>query len=103
MDRVECDDTVHITVAFSPRAGVVDEVALVLQRGATVGDALRESAMAVRHPEVNLAPLAIGVWGVLRSTEQALRDHDRVEILRPLKVDPKQARRLRYRAQRGTR
>jgi putative ubiquitin-RnfH superfamily antitoxin RatB of RatAB toxin-antitoxin module len=33
------------------------------------------------------------------SADSTLRDRDRVELLRPLAVDPKEARRLRYRGQ----
>jgi putative ubiquitin-RnfH superfamily antitoxin RatB of RatAB toxin-antitoxin module len=40
------------------------------------------------------------VWGKLTHLGDALRENDRVEIYRPLLVDPKEARRLRYRRQR---
>jgi hypothetical protein len=38
----------------------------------------------------------MGVWGRAREAESPLRDRDRVEIYRPLTVDPKEARRQRY-------
>ena len=38
---------------------------------------------------------AIGVWGKVRPSHYVLRDGDRVEFYRPLKADPKQARRAR--------
>ena len=41
--------------------------------------------------------LRLGVWGKPRSADTLLRDRDRVEIYRPLTVDPKEARRQRYR------
>jgi putative ubiquitin-RnfH superfamily antitoxin RatB of RatAB toxin-antitoxin module len=44
--------------------------------------------------------LSVGVWGALRGLDHPLRDRDRVEVYRPLKVDPKEARRLRYRSHR---
>ncbi len=91
-------DVLTVTVAYSPRAGEVDEVLLSLPEGATVADALRESGMAIRH---DTSELAVGVWGVLAALEERLRDRDRIELYRPLQVDPKEARRLRQQKQRG--
>ena len=91
-------DVMLVTVAYSPRAGEVDEVLLSLQAGATVADALRESGLAARH---DTSELAVGVWGVLAAPADKLRDRDRVELYRPLLVDPKEARRLRQQKQRG--
>ena len=92
-----------VTVVYSPRAGIVDAVALLLQEGATVADALRESGHAKRHAGIDATRPSIGVWGVPADLGERLRDHDRVEIYRPLQVDPKEARRLRQRKQRDTR
>jgi hypothetical protein len=41
--------------------------------------------------------LKVGVWGRLRPLDACLRERDRIEVYRPLTVDPKEARRLRYR------
>ena len=91
-------DMLSVTVVYSPRAGEVDEVLLSLQEGATVADALRDSGLAARY---DTRQLAVGVWGVLAALSDGLRDRDRVELYRPLKVDPKEARRLRQQEQRG--
>lgn len=91
----------RISVAFSPRAGEVDEVQLLLPDGATVADALRASAMQARHPAHALDGLPVGVWGAFCERDAPLRDRDRVELYRPLLVDPKEARRQRQRVQRG--
>ena len=93
MDRAE---VLSVTVAYSPRAGEVDEVLLLLPEGATVAAALRESGMATRH---DTRELGVGVWGVLVAPGDLLRDRDRVELYRPLRVDPKEARRLRQQRQ----
>jgi putative ubiquitin-RnfH superfamily antitoxin RatB of RatAB toxin-antitoxin module len=89
-----------VTVAYSGSARQVDRVALSLPAGATVGDALRQSGLIERHSEIEVASAKIGVWGKLRSLTDVLRDGDRVEVYRPLKVDPKEARRQRYRSHR---
>jgi len=100
MDRV---DELRVSVAFSPRAGEVDVVELLLPAGATVADALRESGMQSRHPGHALEKLPVGIWGAFCERSDLLRDRDRVEVYRPLQVDPKEARRQRQRAQRGSR
>jgi len=89
----------RVSVAYSPRAGEVDEVVLEVAAGATIGDALQASGLAARHPGLALERLPVGVWGSFRDRGDPLREGDRVELYRPLLVDPKEARRLRYKAQ----
>ena len=90
-------DTLQVSVAYSPRAGVVDEVLLKLSRGATLIDAVRASGMLERHADIDLTQARLGIWGRVQPPETLLRERDRVELYRPLTVDPKEARRLRYR------
>lgn len=90
-------ERLRISVAYSPRAGEVDEVTLELPAGATLIQAIRASGMAERHPGLDLCAAKLGVWGRVQPEAHVLRDRDRVEIYRPLRVDPKEARRLRYR------
>ena len=52
-----------VSVVYSPRAGEVDEVALRLAPGATVGDAVRASGLQARHPQAALDVLPVGIWG----------------------------------------
>ena len=96
MDQDRPGPRLSVWVVYSPRAGVVDQVSLSLAGGATLGDALRASGLLARHPGIDLAVQRVGVWGKPGALEDALRDQDRVEIYRPLTVDPKEARRLRY-------
>jgi uncharacterized protein len=94
------DALLAVCVAYSPRPGEVDEVQLALPSGATVQDALNQSGLLQRHAEIDVAAARVGVWSKLRALDHLLRDRDRVEIYRPLRVDPKEARRLRYRKHR---
>ena len=87
----------RVSVAYSPRARVVDEVEVELPEGSKVADALSASGLAERYPWLVLETVAIGVWGSFCAASDLLRDRDRVEVYRPLLVDPKEARRLRYR------
>jgi putative ubiquitin-RnfH superfamily antitoxin RatB of RatAB toxin-antitoxin module len=60
---------------------------------ATVGDALGLAALVVDGMEVAADRLA--VFGRTVTLASPLRDGDRIEILRPLATDPKDARRQR--------
>ena len=72
--------------------------AVELPDGATVADAIDASAIAQQFPGVDFGDLQAGLWG--KSVERAceVRDGDRVELYRPLEMDPRAARRLRARA-----
>ncbi len=89
--------SIRVSVAYSPRAGEVDEVLVDLPAGATLIEAVRASGMAQRHPTLDLAGARLGVWGRVETASHPLRERDRVEIYRPLLVDPKEARRQRFR------
>ncbi|MCU0968123.1 MAG: RnfH family protein [Rubrivivax sp.] len=89
-----------VEVVYCPRPGVADRVVLELGPGATIGDALEASGVTARHG-IEAQALRVGVWGKARDPSTPLRDRDRVEVYRPLVVDPKEARRLRYRRSRG--
>lgn len=90
-------EAITVSVAYSPRAGEVDEVTLQIAEGATLIDAVRASGLLLRHPAIELQQLRTGIWGRAQAPDTPLRERDRVEIYRPLQVDPKEARRLRYR------
>ena len=83
----------RVTVSFSPGPRQVRDQVLDLPEGATVADALRACGLAPGEGEV------VGVWGRKAAPLQVLRERDRVELVRPLLVDPKVARRERFRRQ----
>ena len=70
-----------------------ERVLLTLPPGSTALDAVQASGLLRRLPGGALG--RIGVWGRLVVPETRLRDRDRVEIYRPLIVDPKENRRKR--------
>ncbi|WP_137894180.1 RnfH family protein [Ramlibacter sp. 2FC] len=88
-----------VTVAYSPGPREVCELALDLPEGSTVEQALQASGLLQRFPELDPAQQGVGVWGRKAGLGQVLRDQDRVEIYRLLKVDPKLARRERFQKQ----
>jgi putative ubiquitin-RnfH superfamily antitoxin RatB of RatAB toxin-antitoxin module len=96
------DARLQITVIFSPLARDVREVVLQLTAGSTVLQALQTSGLLQLFPALDSSALALGVWGHKASLTQVLQDNDRLEIYRPLTVDPKVARRERF-ARQGAR
>lgn len=68
---------------------------VVLQMGATVADAIAAAELGEAAALVD--PQRLGIFGRRVPPEQTLRDGDRVEIYRPLALDPKEARRRRAR------
>ena len=97
MDRA--DGGLRIEVVYSAAPREVEIVALDLPAGSTVADALLRSGLPSRHG-LDAQLLRCGVWGRVQPLDHPLRDGDRVEVYRPLLVDPKEARRLRYKRQR---
>lgn len=71
-------------------------VLLQLSSGSTVLQALQASGLLQLFPELDTSSLALGVWGNTAGLTQTLQDQDRIEIYRPLRVDPKVARRERF-------
>ncbi len=63
--------------------------------GATVEQAIIQSGVLAQHPEINIATARVGIFGKIVAVDAPLHKGDRVEIYRPLKVDPKEARRRR--------
>ena len=96
----------NIVVVYSTGPRQTREWTLDLPEGSLVRRALAECGVMQAFPELPellaTGVLSVGVWGRACGADQALADHDRVEICRPLRVDPKVARRERFKGQ-GTR
>ena len=96
------DVNIQITVVYSPSPRDVREVDLSLASSSTVLQALQASGLLQLFPLINQQATMVGVWGRKANLSQMLRENDRVEIYRPLTVDPKVARRERF-AKQGAR
>lgn len=84
--------TIEVVYATALRQEVVR---LAMAEGSSLEQAILASGLPARHPEIDLAACAVGIFGVRASLATVLRDQDRVEIYRPLRVDPKESRRQR--------
>jgi hypothetical protein len=72
---------------------------LSLPPGTTVERAVNLSEINHLFPEIDLSRNKLGIFGKLVKPDRALQDGDRVEIYRPLILDPKDSRRKRARLQ----
>lgn len=94
--------SVTITAVFSPAARQVYEQLLRLEAGSTIASVL---ASLQRLPgfeslhNLNAETITVGVWGQKAASSHVLKNGDRLEIYRLLLVDPKVARRVRFKGQ----
>ena len=89
----------RLTVVYSPAPREVRQWELELPAGTTVLQALQASGIASEFPGLKLSGETVGVWGRKADLHERLRNADRIEVYRPLRVDPKVARRERFRSQ----
>ena len=68
---------------------------LSLPIGTTARQAVELSGIIGIFPEIDLSKNKLGIFGKLVGADAVLRNRDRVEIYRPLIVDPKERRRRR--------
>jgi hypothetical protein len=88
------DLQVEVVAALAPRQW--QAYPLTVEAGTTVAQALQRSGALATIPTQDIDALTVAVWGRKAELAQVLREADRVELLRPLRVDPKLARRLRF-------
>lgn len=93
------ENRLRVTVVYSPAAREVQEITLELTAPCSVLQALQESGLLAGFPEIDSLHTVVGVWGRKAALDLVLRDQDRVEVYRPLRVDPKVARRERFASQ----
>lgn len=97
-------ESLQITVVCSPAPRQVLELVVTLPAGACLMDAVRACSTEPPFKGLDIAGFEVGVWGRIVPLTQKLQAFDRVELYRPLTVDPKVARRERFASQgaRGT-
>jgi len=76
-------------------------VRLEMAPGSTLEQGIRASGLLERYPEIDLAANKVGIFGQPARLDTPLRANDRVEIYRPLLIDPRESRRRRAAASRS--
>ncbi len=95
-DQASHEKEISVEVAYAtPEKQVILKVNVI--KGATMIDAVHQSGILAEFPEIDLEKLKLGIFGKLEAKphERVLIPDDRVEIYRPLIVDPKEARKKR--------
>ncbi len=84
---------IRVEVAFA-RPDKQKIIALDVEEGVSAVDAVKRSGIVTLFPEIDPDNDNMGIFGkaIKNPSAHELRDGDRVEIYRPLKIDPKQAR-----------
>ncbi|EDM48356.1 RnfH family protein [Marinobacter algicola] len=84
---------IRVEVAFA-RPDRQEIISLSVEEGTTAVEAVKRSGIVAIFPEVDPESDDMGIFGKVIKNPSAheLRDGDRVEVYRPLQIDPKQAR-----------
>jgi len=86
--------TINIEVAYA-RPDCQKIIALVVEEGCTIEAAILQSGILEIFPEIDLKKQNIGVFSKPRKLNDIVKANDRIEIYRPLAIDPKEQRRKR--------
>lgn len=85
---------IHVEVVYAlPHEQRV--VKLVVKSDLTVEEIIQKSGLLEVYPEIDLKVNKVGVYSRNVKLDATVRDHDRIEIYRPLIADPKEIRRKR--------
>jgi uncharacterized protein len=84
---------VEVVYALPDRQRVV--TLALPEAGLTAQAAVEHSGLLDEFPELRDRPLVLGIYGTVCAPDRPLRDRDRVEVYRPLRVDPRAQRRER--------
>ena len=85
---------IEVVYALPERQTLVE---LEMRDGSTARQAALASGLAEQFPELDVEVIPLGVFGVAVDDDRVLEPGDRVELYRPLAMDPREARRVRAR------
>lgn len=83
---------IKVEVAYGRSVDEQSILEVSVPEGTTVEQAVDKSGIHKRYPEIDLAVHNVAIFGKKAKLDAVLNEWDRVEILRPLLVDPKVAR-----------
>jgi len=89
MEHVEF---IHVELVFASEQ-MQQLLSVDVARGTSAREAMTGSELVQEFPEIDFTQCPLGIWGRIVPDEQSLRQGDRVEAYRPLRRDPRDARR----------
>ncbi len=97
-ETTDIDQLIAVEVVYAEPA-VQHLIALQLPQGSSIWEAVEQSGLLEQCPALQARGDSlrdnVGIFGKVKPADSILKSGDRVEIYRPLLMDPKQARRLR--------
>ena len=84
---------INVEVVYIPKPGLLFQCHLSLEEGATIAQALTASGILEGYPEINTYD--VGIFSRKANRQTQLKMGDRIEVYRPLTIDPKEKRRHR--------
>ncbi len=94
------DTYLHVEVVYA----LINQAHIIPLRvtpDCTIRQAIDQSDIMKNYPDIDLSINRVGVFNKLRDLDDILEEGDRIEIYRPLQVDPKEARRRRAEKQKS--
>ena len=85
-------EQIVVTVVFAPAPGIEHVISVTVPRGATLQAAIDASGLRKQYPRFDFDGARAGLWGKLAGAATPIGAGARIEIYRPLVVDPKVAR-----------
>ena len=101
------EQLIPVTLCWSLAPRHVEQIQLQVPAGSTVQDVLERGVAHCSQSQVASDPTSLsslqfqqpGIWGKKVPWTQLVKADDRIELYRPLQVDPKVARRQRFKRQ----
>ncbi len=90
----QLSSVLHVQICYAkPGMQILHDIDVV--PGTTLQQAIMQSGILQRVPEIDLSTHSVGIYSKPKTLDTPLRNHDRIEIYRPLLIDPKESRRRR--------
>lgn len=70
-------------------------VALTIQEGATIAEVIQAAGVLQAYPELAMETINVGIFAQKKTLDDQVKSGDRIEIYRPLAINPMDARRSR--------
>ena len=86
--------SIHIQICYARLEQQV-LVEHVVDAGTTIQQAIVSSGIIEQMPEIDISVFRVGIYSKIKTLDTVVREHDRIEIYRPLIADPKDSRRRR--------
>jgi len=86
--------TITVEVAYA-KPDHQKVILVEIKEGSTLEQVIKASGILTLYPEIDLSKQKIGIFGKIKNLQDIIQVGDRIEIYRPLLIDPKEARRKR--------